>query len=365
MSQNANTGFNQLLDSFSDSDFTFFYKGSFRKDIVLELIDLIEYNTTGELSRKYSKRVSVLIAESIQNVEKYGNPDYFEDTAFIYAKRDYISIVTTNKITKSEARKLKEQIDAINTRDGDDLEAYFDDLIENRPMENQNSAGLGLIQMKRKSERNLVYSLEDAGSNLVKYKLGLNFPVVDGFDGNEEANLEEVVTISDVLTSLYKTDSGIYYKGKFSNKAMLPILKLLQNYLSSASSRFNLDSMQYHIIIEMIQNVSKHNFSPKDGKGAFLIRKGERGAFEVITSNVINEENQEELNGHLAHLLLMTEEQLIGYCNEKMKEKFEQGSTGAGIGLPNIIRYSSPGKLKYDFYRKTGKVFFYLETKFD
>ena len=349
--------FKQLKDTTNftfESCFTFFYKGVFKKDITLEVLDLCEFNYNVE-SIRY-KVLSILIVECIQNVEKYTLPNSIYDSVFIHCVQNKWNIITKNKVYSNQVEDLGKIIDGINAKSEENLEFHLNNLL-NLETKKQQSAGLGFVQIVRKRKKPISYSFVTIDDTYSFFYLEVDFNI-----DNSSSALASKKAIQAKFDTLYEQKTGVYYEGRFSNTVVFPILKILENYLTSSVSGFSLDSKKYHIVIEMIQNISKHGV--QNTVGMFCLTKTNKGAFELATCNEILEIEKFELDQYLKNLLEMSREKIALFYNQKMKSEFNSIENGAKLGLPNIIKYSSPNKIYYDFIRISKKCFFYLETEF-
>jgi len=81
-------------------------------------------------------------------------------------------LLTSGNTVKNEwIIRLKERIEKINSLTREELKAHYLDTIENNEMSPEGNAGLGLIEMAKKSGNCLTYSIDNIDDKLSFYTL--------------------------------------------------------------------------------------------------------------------------------------------------------------------------------------------------
>jgi len=140
------------------------YEGEFTQEITKSVLSMAERNmdSLGEESSIKRKVFNVMV-ECLQNIVKHGD-DVEEEIVgknkaiFIIGKNDNLYEITSGNPVKNEtADKLKNKIDEINSLDKEGLKNLYKEIIKNNKLSDKGGAGLGFVDMARKSGRPLEY----------------------------------------------------------------------------------------------------------------------------------------------------------------------------------------------------------------
>jgi len=157
-----------LHRSLSDHHLILAYEGEFTQEITKSILAMVERNmdSTGEDSAIKRKVFNVMV-ESLQNIVKHAN-DHGENShsaVFMVGKQqEQYTIISGNSINNSEIDIVKDKIDKVNVLDKDGLKAYYKEIIKNTKISEKGGAGLGFVDMARKSGQPLAYDFQDLGT---------------------------------------------------------------------------------------------------------------------------------------------------------------------------------------------------------
>lgn len=152
-----------------DNNIILLYKGVLTFDLLSTLISTAEKRINDfETERRTQKKFYSILTESLQNmhyhVEKANDvvTEFNTDTVLIMiiAKKRHFLITTCNYVSVSQVAKLREKIDMVNSLDKEDLRAMYAESLSNNEFSDKNTAGLGLLEISRKAEYPLKYSIE-------------------------------------------------------------------------------------------------------------------------------------------------------------------------------------------------------------
>ena len=159
-----------LHDEMASNGFSLVYEGEFSHEVMKMFTSMAERDMDKSNEDKSVKRkVFHVMVECLQNMTKHSDDvdrnDGVGNGLFIVGKKDgYWSVITANKILKEKIEGLKASIDNINSMNKDDLNALYKKQIREGSLSEKGGAGLGLIDMARKTGRQLDYQflpLED------------------------------------------------------------------------------------------------------------------------------------------------------------------------------------------------------------
>ena len=132
--------------------------------------------------KSVKRKVFHVMVECLQNMTKHSDDvdtnDGVGNGLFIVGKKDgYWSVITANKILKEKIEGLKAAIDNINGLNKDDLNALYKKQIREGSLSEKGGAGLGLIDIARKTGRQLDYQflpLEDKNNYFFLLKVRID-----------------------------------------------------------------------------------------------------------------------------------------------------------------------------------------------
>jgi len=145
------------------------FKGSLNADLVSSILQLTESKliVLNEKS-KVKKKIFNILVECLQNVylhlDKMENANVIsgDDSAIVIIGKtdeDY-HIITGNYVEHENCKKLKDNLDFLKTLDNDQLKEKYNEVLNNNQYSDVGGAGLGLIDMLRKSGRRVEYNIK-------------------------------------------------------------------------------------------------------------------------------------------------------------------------------------------------------------
>ncbi|MBR2195468.1 MAG: SiaB family protein kinase [Salinivirgaceae bacterium] len=159
-----------LHDEMASNGFSLVYEGEFSHEVMKMFTSMAERDMDKSNEDKAVKRkVFHVMVECLQNMTKHSDDvdqnDGIGNGLFIVGKKDgYWSVITANRILKEKIEGLKKSIDNINSLNKEDLNALYKKQIREGTLSEKGGAGLGLIDIARKTGRQLDYQflpLED------------------------------------------------------------------------------------------------------------------------------------------------------------------------------------------------------------
>jgi hypothetical protein len=144
------------------------FKGVVTSDLLTSVLSIMETKMDYmEESPKTKKKVFNVLVECLQNLYHHidgedpaRNHEKIEASSalFMIAKKsDQFVIQTGNYIDNDSAGELKRRLDLINGMDKDALKKYYQDVLNDGHRSDKGTAGLGMIDIARKSGNKLEY----------------------------------------------------------------------------------------------------------------------------------------------------------------------------------------------------------------
>ena len=172
-----------LHDEMASNGFSLVYEGEFSHEVMKMFTSMAERDMDKSNEDKSVKRkVFHVMVECLQNMTKHSDDvdrnDGVGNGLFIVGKKDgYWSVITANKILTEKIEGLKASIDKINGLNKEDLNTLYKKQIREGSLSEKGGAGLGLIDIARKTGRQLEYQflpLEDKTNHFFLLKVRID-----------------------------------------------------------------------------------------------------------------------------------------------------------------------------------------------
>lgn len=144
------------------------YEGEFTQEVTKSVLAMAERNmdSFGEQSSIKRKVFNVMV-ESLQNIVKHSDDVKSDDNKtlhsaiFMIGKSDTDYIITSGNPVKNEkVATIQQRLEKINSLDKDGLKSLYRDIITNAEISDKGGAGLGFVDMARKSGNQLEFSFK-------------------------------------------------------------------------------------------------------------------------------------------------------------------------------------------------------------
>lgn len=154
----------ELHKSMQEQNLILVYEGEFTQEITKSVLAMAERNmdSMGEESSVKRKVFNVMV-ECLQNIVKHGEgykvgEDYAYNAVFMIGKRgDEYIVVSGNPLDNKDIEKLKTRLDQVNSLDKEGLKQLYKNIIKSTSLSDKGGAGLGFVDMARKSGQKLEY----------------------------------------------------------------------------------------------------------------------------------------------------------------------------------------------------------------
>jgi hypothetical protein len=329
----------QSLD-LSKLSYLFYYKGNYSEGPGIFITNILENNIKRSDSQAQLKRVMFLVIEALQNIERYSfSKEDPEDYSLVMRDKHFYYVFTENLINDKKAKELTERLDSLKKQNSEELsETYFNQLDSGG--ETEKGAGLGLIEIARKTNNRIFYSVREKEQNTFVYNLCFALPV--GRESEEaRPDFEFVQQICQTLATQYKEDKRtLLYNGDFSNaflKTLLGMLKIMKDQAKT------LNRQTHHILIELIQNINKHGLRVNEKVDAKLLIEWCEPGLKISTWNHISNENSLKF-GQKVELLNGCDKAELEKLNQKQLLDLEANN---GLGLIDIANLIYPQKIAF------------------
>ena len=161
------------------SDVLMVYKGDFGKDSIMPIINIIEEKMKAE-NEVGPKAFFLILVELLQNVSRHNiQENGFKDGIFMITEAEDNQYWTSvgNIVDTETMELLKGKLDSLNAMDAMDLKKAYKKTLREGSFSDKGGAGLGLIEIARKSSDKLGYSFDDMGDGKHFFTFNVKFKV--------------------------------------------------------------------------------------------------------------------------------------------------------------------------------------------
>ncbi len=155
----------EFYKSMKAHEITLVYEGEITHQITKAFTSLTESNMAKEdESGTVQRKVFHVMVECLQNISKHA--DDFTSSDFLFSGRgiflvskgeDEYSVTTGNAVDNDKIEELTKMLETINIMDKDELKALYKKQMKEGRLSDKGGAGLGFIDIKRKTGRDLEY----------------------------------------------------------------------------------------------------------------------------------------------------------------------------------------------------------------
>ena len=152
-----------LYDSFEEHGISLVYVGKFNHTITKVFTALTEDEIdTNQECRKVKRTLHHTMIEILQNMTKHSE-NMFQDVQIgkglfmLGKKNDAYHIITANLVDTEQEASLKEIIDGLNAATPEELKVIYKQQLRGGRISGKGGAGLGLIDITRKTKNKLEY----------------------------------------------------------------------------------------------------------------------------------------------------------------------------------------------------------------
>ncbi|MFL5765043.1 MAG: SiaB family protein kinase [Bacteroidia bacterium] len=148
--------------SMCDNDLSIIYEGQFDQEITKAVLSLVERNfSENDMDELTKKRIFNIIVEVLQNICKHQGFGGADPAIFIVGKQENdFSIISGNNLQSSGTVRLSAMLDNINGKDKEGLKQLYKEAKLNSVISDVGGAGLGFIDIARKSGNKLSYCIK-------------------------------------------------------------------------------------------------------------------------------------------------------------------------------------------------------------
>lgn len=339
----------------TDQSAAFYYRGPFLEKFTSTFLN-ISQGSESSLAQVSSigKKMSFVIVECFQNIlrhaenkEKIGH--LIEDVGmFSFKNIDGTFVINSiNVINNPEVEKVKILFEKVNSLNKEDLKQYYLENLQKNSIGERGGAGLGLIEMARKSGQKILYQIEELDNNYSHFHQQITLRK-NGLITLDDKQLEYS---GKLYKKMIQDDIVLIYKGEFTQCSILPLLELAEHNVKVKTMDQRKTLRAAHVTIEMLQNISKHGKKSTGSEvhyGLFLLSKS-NGNFALTCANSVNIKEKALLEEKLEYLTSLDDFELNELHRSTLRATLRfENKLNSGLGLIEIAK-ASKNSLNYEF----------------
>jgi hypothetical protein len=348
---------NRIREKINKERLMFVYRGVVTNENSSSLLMLLEKEMeSSEFGFVGRKRLFMFVLESLQNVTRHSDRNqYAEMSLVVYSKTEYGYTVTTGNVIETQRiEALKDKLDEINNLEAGEIRSVYREMLSHAEFSNKGGAGLGLIEMAKKTGNKLDYdfiSLDDRLSYFILSKtvdsggVGMHLKGEEStFRGKAVAQLERLMAENNI---------HLIWSGHFSPDVGKEVLSFTETRLSEEDIDSGIRRKVFSILVESLENVAKYSpgkeVEEKIGMPIAMLRLEGR-LYYITTGNLIANEKVQALREKIETINNCDKAGLKDLFREALiKQNLESESTG-NMGLIEMARKSG-NRLDFKFER--------------
>lgn len=358
----------RIRDKMMSERLMFVYRGVVTSENSVPLLMLLEKEMeNSEFGFIGRKRLFMFVLESLQNVSRHSDKkEYSNMSLVIYSKvKGGYTVTTGNVISTLGIADLKSRLDEINNLKTSEIRSVYRQMLSNSEFSKKGGAGLGLIEMAKKTGNRLDYDfidLDDSNSYFILSKtvdsegVGMHFgDASKPFRGKRVTQLERLMA-----------DNNIYliWSGHITPDVGKEVISFTETKLSEDDIESNLRKRVFSILVEIIENVAK--YSPgRDAEEIYgmpvAIIRFENRTYTLTTGNLILNEDVEGLKTKIDIINSYDKAGLKAFFRKSLSDQSSNPENTGNMGLIDMARKSG-SRLVYEFEQINETYSYYILT---
>lgn len=346
----------------------FAYRGVVTNENSVPLLMLLENEMkSSEYGFTGRKRLFMFVLESLQNVQRHSNLNQHASMSLVvYSKTDNGYTVSTGNVIPNESIDiLKSKLDEVNKLATDDIRSVYRQMLKNAELSNKGGAGLGLIEMAKKTGNRLDYSFSPIDNEYSYYILSKTVDAAGtgshdktkqgSFTGNSVRSLEKLMDEKNI---------NLIWSGHVSPEVGKEVISFAETKLAEEDLEGRQRKRVFSTLVELLDNVE--HFSPgreveeKYGKPFAMIRFVDR-VYYLSTGNLILKSKVKLLTEKLDAVNKLDREGLKELFIKSLTAQENDTDSTGNMGLIEMVKKSG-SKLEYLFDEINEEYSFYTLT---
>lgn len=343
-----------IRDKMMAEHIMFVYRGIITSENSVSLLTLLEKEMeNSDFAFVGRKRLFMFVLESLQNVTRHTAESHHAGMSLVvYSKSGPGYTVTTGNVLQDKnINNLRSRLEQINRLDPSDLRNLYRQILASSEFSNKGGAGLGLIEMAKKTGNKLDFdfiSIDEDHSYYVLSKtvdsegMGVHGGTEHSFSGKPVLQLERIMAENNIY---------LIWSGHISPDVGKEVVTFAETRLSEEEVESGLRKKVFSILVEILENVAR--YSP--GKEAereygmpLAMIKLSRKNYSLTTGNLILASDIGPLRELLDEINSRDRQGLTELLRSSLSDQTLDSDRTGNMGLIEMARKSGT-KLVYEF----------------
>ncbi len=345
----------KVFNLVSTENLNYIYRGNFTKNFTKNIIALAESNFKDQKSPEDLKRkVYHVMVEGVQNISRHqAAPQEIDDIifAFFTIKRETgkYSLTTCNLVENDQVDNLTHKINEVNSLSKEELKAYHKEVLRSAKISTKGGAGLGLIDIARRSGEKLNFQFNKASEGLSYFYLQTEISTEQSEAAKQiYPNKDPLSNIIKLHPLLNEEKITIVFCNAFYQEHLLDMLSFLENQLAESNK---LKRQIFNIMVEMFQNIIKHAYqieSPisDEKQGIFYISETDNHVY-LTSGNYIENKYVNYISEHINYINSLNRIEVDIFYQRRLFDMNLDKNKSAGLGLIDL-KIKSGNQLVYN-----------------
>jgi len=339
------------------------YRGGFTQAVSDGLIAFAQsiFNVSG-ISKKTKKRAFYILVECVQNITRHQElPDkeslHNEGIFLIQSAGEMFNISQGNMIQNDHVEPLEKKLQIVNELESSELKDYYKSTLQGKAISQKGGAGLGLIEIARKSGNKIGYKFKELDDQFSFFFMDTIISDPNSPKPKNPVSFYGIDITEKLMLKLGENNINLVYCSQFSDQGAFDMLDILENLKLNKNQKSIVKKRIYAVLVEMLQNISQHG-TEMDGKTGILMMGSDGKQNKIITGNMIKKEEEGFLTSKIDHLNSLDKVGLEKLFVEKLTNEDLSNTLKNGMGLIDM-RIKSGNQLIYDMVPLDGDFSFF------
>jgi hypothetical protein len=326
-----------LFYSFNGYELSYSYKGDFNQKLTDSILSLSETNMdVAQEPLKHRKKIYFIMVESLQNITRHQDSDLLEGFFSIHKTPSGFLITSGNVIENEEIPGLVEKLEKVNSLNPEELKKYYYEVLNSGVFSTKGGAGLGLIEMSRKSGNKLLYDFVEINKDYSFFYFQNNIRTSIGEQSNAPLSANSLDLAKNVHKLLTENKVKLFFHGRFEKDSLQGLISMTETTISA-----NVNSPSRKVIvevmIEMLRNICLHGVDELEEsteKPGLILISEDAGRFYMITGNYIDNSKVAEFQERIDEVNMLSNEELNKLAQDhNMDDNLQRGFGLLGLRL--------------------------------
>ncbi len=161
-----------------DEKVILYFKGEITNNLLTSILQLVDDRLERKSEDlKIKKKVFSILLECLQNIYNYQQYSNFESdilqsaTLMIKRTKQAYYIITGNYVEREVVGELEDKLNKVNSLSQEELKSFYKEVLSRQGPTPTGGAGLGIIDMARKSGEKIDYSFDSVNEQHCFYSL--------------------------------------------------------------------------------------------------------------------------------------------------------------------------------------------------